>query len=416
MFTYKHVRTSASCDEPSKTKMQSSSCGAARRLTVIKRHLICAMSASFSTKNEEVLARKVGERALFVTLNRPSKLNALSMEMIDGLNDVFKNTVLKGNGVDVLLLEGAGGKAFSAGGDVARVREAGINNEPLARTFFEEEYQLNHIIGTQTIAPQISVWDGITMGGGVGISVHGRYRVCTENTLFAKPETAIGFFPDVGGSFFLSHLDGGLGLFVGMTGARLNARDLLYCGVATHFIPSAALESLKEDLGMFQASPGGTTVGDLLERHSRPSPSRDGCKLGSNLEDNRDAIDRCFSGQASVADIVQALENENTDWSRSILKAMQPLSPMALKHTKKLIELAKGKDLAACLEIEFDLCQNIVNNKDSDFYEGVRAVLVDKDRNAQWPEGAALHDISDEAVTAKFEYIENRLNLSRNEG
>ena len=95
---------------------------------------------------------------------------------------------------------------------------------------------------------------------------------------------------------------------------------------------------------------------------------------------------------------------------------MQPLSPMALKHTKKLIELAKGKDLAACLEIEFDLCQNIVKNKDSDFYEGVRAVLVDKDRNAKWPEGAALHDISDEAVMEKFEYIENRLNLSRNVG
>eukprot|EP00945_MAST-04E_sp_MAST-4E-sp1_P007364 g7364.t1 len=379
-----------------------------RRLDILKRHF----TAVAKMDAPEIIHKVCNGNALLVTLNRPAKLNALTMNMIDGLNDVFNNIVLQDQ-VDVVLLEGAGGKAFCAGGDVARVRLSGLKQLPeneggdgLTRNFFEQEYKLNNIIGLQQKAPQVSIWDGITMGGGVGISVHGKYRICTEKTLFAKPETAIGLFPDVGGSYFLSRLDGGLGLYIGLTGARLNAHDLIYSGIATHFVPTRRIEPLRSELLAFGTN---DSVEEIIDKYSEDvAGSLGSLKGGSSLENNRSSIDRCFA-QASCEDVYKALEEESTEWSKSVVKTLSPFSPMSIKQTFKLIELAHGKSLSECLQMEFDLVQHIVDDVNSDFYEGVRAVLVDKDRNAQWPEGKTIYDISEEQVLKKFEPIEKRL-------
>ena len=240
--------------------------------------------------NSEV-SNSIQNSTCFVTLTRSKKLNSLTMNMINGLNDVFHNIVLKDK-VKVLVLEGEGAKAFCAGGDVAKVRESGLSDDKsLTYNFFHDEYLLNHIIGTQQFADQISIWDGITMGGGVGISVHGKYRVATEKTLFAKPETAIGFFPDVGGSYFLSKLAGSLGPFIGITGWRLNAKDLMYTGIATHYIKSDQIEALKNELATTTVNDKSTVANILNKFASKPGNE----VAESSLLKNRDVIDKCFS-------------------------------------------------------------------------------------------------------------------------
>jgi enoyl-CoA hydratase/carnithine racemase len=179
---------------------------------------------------------------LSISLDRPQKLNALDLPMIRQLRNVYDEWVVKPTAVKVVLMEGSGGKAFCAGGDVAAVQKECIAGGSLPSDFFYEEYQLNDIIATmfdRRGIVQIAVWDGITMGGGVGLSVHGKFRVATEHTVFAKPETAIGLFPDVGGTHVLSRVRGGMavGLYIGLTGVRLGAADCLATGLATHYIP-----------------------------------------------------------------------------------------------------------------------------------------------------------------------------------
>jgi enoyl-CoA hydratase/carnithine racemase len=345
----------------------------------------------------------------FVTLTRSKKLNSLTMNMINGLNDVFHNIILK-NKVNVIVLEGEGEKAFCAGGDVARVRESGLSDDKsLTYNFFHDEYLLNHIIGTQEYADQISIWDGITMGGGVGISVHGKYRIATEKTLFAKPETAIGFFPDVGGSYFLSKLNGALGPFIGITGWRLNAKDLMYTGIATHYIKSDQINSLKSELASSSVTDK-SVVANILDKYATIPGDE---VQESSLMKNREIIDKCFSHN-TMEEILNALqiENKRTDnvsnnniFVNKVLKTIAPFSPAAMKQTLMLIQRGEGMELSDCLKMEFNLCQNIVRDTNSDFYEGVRAVLVDKDRKYDWKEGNTLEEVDITTIEKKFQSI-----------
>jgi enoyl-CoA hydratase/carnithine racemase len=219
----------------------------ATRLGVISRH-VCG-SASATTP--EVVFERRGSVA-WLTLARPKALNALTLPMIRALHPALEQSASDAS-VRCIVMVGEGGKAFCAGGDVRAVCEAAQGGDAaLPDAFFREEYQLNYALA-RSPKPQVSVWDGIVMGGGAGLSVHGRFRVATERTLFAMPETGIGFFPDVGGSHFLQAAGMGraLGTYLALTGARLHAADLLYSGLATHFVPSAAMGSpgLESGLG-----------------------------------------------------------------------------------------------------------------------------------------------------------------------
>ena len=358
-----------------------------------------------------VLVSNLGTATL-LTLNRPKKLNALTLQMVRELTDGFKAS----DGC-VNIMVGAGGKAFCAGGDVAAVRESGLglNDHPtLTRDFFFEEYRLNNLIGqSNEKTPQVSVWDGITMGGGVGVSIHGKFRVCTEKVLFAKPETGIGLFPDVGASHFLGKMPGATGEYIALTGARLNCEDLIYSGLATHFVSSEHVESLCAALGGIPSDTPpenrSSKVESILDEFSSQSAIPD-IHENSTLARNREAIDACFAAE-SVEGIIENLTNiessditeGNVEFARETLDTLAKMSPTSLKIT--LEQVRRGNELSSlgeCLQMEFRMCQRLMKNRESDFYEGIRAVLVDRDGAPKW-NPARLSDVSAETVQSYFD-------------
>ncbi|KAI4806145.1 hypothetical protein KUCAC02_010725, partial [Chaenocephalus aceratus] len=260
-----------------------------------------------------VLLEKVGCAGV-ITLNRPKALNALNMPMVQHIYPQLKKWE-SDNETDIVIIRGAGGKAFCAGGDIRAVTEAGKVGDPLAEDFFREEYTLNHAIGTCR-KPYIALIGGITMGGGVGLSVHGRFRVATEKTLFAMPETAIGLFPDVGGGYFLPRLQGQLGLFLALTGFRLKGRDVQRAGVATHFVESEKIPELEKDLVDLK-SPSAEDVSRVLDSYQNQSA------LGADkpfvLEQHMSDIDRLFSS-SSVEGIVQNLKADGSEFANTQAK------------------------------------------------------------------------------------------------
>lgn len=247
--------------------------------------------------SSDVIIANRGSVAHF-TLNRPKALNALTLPMVRNLNEAYAAAVANPE-IHCILMDGAGGKAFCAGGDVKSVWDAarpgaaktGLNSEPyLPDAFFREEYALNAAIAGCP-KPQVSIWDGFVMGGGAGVSVHGAYRVATERAAFAMPETNIGIFPDVGGSYFLSKLPGELGTYIGLTGTRLSAADLLYCGLASHHVPSAALPELVDALS---GCKGPADVANHLARLGEGALDVDPSR--SSLARDRNEIDSMFAG------------------------------------------------------------------------------------------------------------------------
>jgi len=322
--------------------------------------------------------------AVHVLLERQKKLNALSHPMIGGLVAGFERA--KQGGCSVLLMEGAG-RAFCAGGDVAAVRaaslevlgaDAGCTAVPkgtLPYDFFHDEYAMNALVGAADATAQVSIWDGVTMGGGVGLSVHGRYRVATEKTLMAKPETKIGLFPDVGGSYMLSRLPRNLGYYAGLTGARLRAADLMYAGIATHALPSDAVEGLRAKLLAMPPGQPAESVGAILDAACAAAPLE---LETSQLETNGGVIERCFGGGHSVEGIVERLQADGGEFALVTAQTLAQLSPTSLKLTHELIRRAEAGSLSlnACLNSEFRVCQRLVSTRGGDFFEGVRAVII----------------------------------------
>ncbi len=319
-------------------------------------------------------------RAGFVTLNRPRALNSLTLPMIEAM-DARLAAWATDPGIDVVVVRGAGERAFCAGGDVRAIWQAGKDGDPLTRDFFRAEYRLNRRIKIYP-KPYVALMDGITMGGGVGVSVHGRIRVATERTLFAMPETRIGLFPDVGGSHFLPRLEGKLGLYLGLTGARLKAADALHAGIATHYVESARLQDVEVALADGDVTLTGLT-GD-------PGPAP--------LAKHRAAIDRCFAG-VTVEGIMAALEDEGGEWAATALEALRGASPTSLKITAEELRRGAKLDFDGSMTMEFRLSQACLARHDS--YEGIRAALIDKDNAPQW-QPADLADVSAELVAAHF--------------
>ncbi|CAJ1398588.1 unnamed protein product [Effrenium voratum] len=355
--------------------------------------------------------------ACHITLNRPAKLNALNLSMIRCLHGSLDQVDAKAGKVGCLIVDGAGGRAFCAGGDVQMIREEGMAGGSLPADFFYEEYGVIFRLATlfQRIGCcQVSLCDGITMGGGVGLATHGPFRVVTEKTRFAMPEMAIGLFPDVGATYLLSHLKAGasVGRFLGMTGTTLAAWDCLRAGVGTHFVPSARLPRLRKAL-MTRFSPG--LPGDLAmklceetikEFAEEPSPAD--CVLD---DDNLELVERCFSA-ASVEEIVQRLRAEKGDFAAAcLMKLFQSCSPTSCKVTLAAMNEASKPEAAIgpVLRMEYRLSQRFTTRHQpaSDFFEGIRAVLVDKDRMQKWnPSWEALHQITAEHVAAFFAPLE----------
>jgi len=323
---------------------------------------------------------EVRGRTGFVTLNRPQALNALTLAMIEAM-DARLAAWATDPAVDVVVARGAGERAFCAGGDVRAIWQAGKDGDPLTRDFFRAEYRLNRRIKVFA-KPYVALIDGITMGGGVGVSVHGSHRVATERTLFAMPETRIGLFPDVGASHFLPRLAGKLGLYLGLTGARLRAADALYAGVATHYVDSARLPELEATLADGDVTLAGFT-GD-------PGPAP--------LAEHRAAIDRCFAG-TTVEGIVGTLQDEGGEWAATALKALRAASPTSLKVTVEELRRGAKLEFDGSMSMEFRLSQACLARHDS--YEGIRAAVIDKDNAPDW-QPANLTDVSAELVAAHF--------------
>lgn len=323
----------------------------------------------------------VADGLALVTLNRPAALNALTLDMILRFHarlDAWKDDPA----VRRVAVRGAGEKGFCAGGDIRALYDG--RGTAITADFFRAEYRLNRAIFHYP-KPYIALMDGITMGGGVGVSVHARHRVVCEATMLAMPETGIGLFPDVGASWFLPRMPGRLGAYMALTGARLKAADCLYGGIADVFVPAAREHDL------IAALRGGGDIDAVLQ--SFASDAGD-----PPLARQRGAIDRCFAG-ATVEAVVAALERDGSDWAKATLRTMAGKSPTSQKIALRQIALGARLDFDDCMRMEYRLSQHLMAGHD--FFEGVRAVVIDKDQAPQW-RPATLDRVSDAAVEAHF--------------
>ena len=337
----------------------------------------------------DIVFQRIGRIGL-ITLNRPKALNALTLDMIKALD--AKLAAWEGDdAVQAVVIEGAGERAFSAGGDVRALYEAGTDGDrAVARDFYWHEYRQNRHIFRYP-KPYVALVDGVVMGGGVGVSVHGSHRVATEHTLFAMPETGIGMFPDVGGGYFLPRLPGEIGMYLALTGARLRAADCLYAGIATHYTPAARLPNLKAALAQTDLSQGRAAVEAVLaDFHDDPGPPP--------LAEHRARIDRCFSGD-SVEAILAALEAEGSDWAAETRQTILAKSPFATKLAFRELREGAALSFEEDMRMEYRLCRNTMAGHD--FYEGVRAVIIDKDNQPKWRPDS-LDKVSDEEVARYF--------------
>ncbi len=342
--------------------------------------------------NDDILFGRKGGVGT-VLLNRPHALNAFTLGMYRQFDPMLRRWADDPE-IHAVLVEGAGDRAFCAGGDVRAVYEAGkgiSGDRDFTSVFFAEEYRIIRRIHHYP-KPYIAIIDGITMGGGAGVSVNGAYRVATEHTMFAMPETGIGLFPDVGATRFLNLCPGRIGRYLGLTGARLGTADALYCRLATHFVPRDSVSVLKAALagkvgadaarveallGQFAADPG-----------APPFAAR------------RAMIDRCFAGD-TVETILDALQSETGDrkWAGETRALLLTKSPTSLRITLRQLVLGQGFDLEDALRLEYRMTQHVMAAHD--FYEGIRAVLVDKDQQPKWrPE--SLAEVTDTMAEAYF--------------
>jgi enoyl-CoA hydratase/carnithine racemase len=275
------------------------------------------------------------------------------MDMIKALKSTYKAWDVDPS-VRVVVLRSGDSKSFCAGGDVRALYKSGKENLPLKTEFFEHEYELNHLIHTLQ-KPHVSLIDGITMGGGAGLSVHGHFVIATENTKFAMPEVGIGFVPDVGGSFFLSRLSHGFGQYLALTGKTLVGSDVKSAGIATHFIRSAQIPAAIDILKNLPHTSYFDYDQALKVLEDSHPHNVDG--WSSVITPNTNAIDRCFSNKSSVANIIKALESEKSDFGKDTLDAIGTVSPLAVHITHELVKRGQNLSLADCLQMEYTVVQ-----------------------------------------------------------
>lgn len=331
----------------------------------------------------EVLALTEG-RVGRLRLNRPKAIHALTLPMVHAMTEALLQW-RDDPAIDAVILDHAPApdgdpklsRGFCSGGDIAFLRQSALEDDGASgRKFFHDEYQLNHLLFTYP-KPVIAFMDGITMGGGVGISQPATLRVATENTRFAMPETGIGLFPDVGGGWYLSRLPGRLGAFLALTGARLDGAECAAIGLATHYLSADSLEDAKAQIIADPAS-----AAAILDALAAPVPE-------ARITGNRARIDALFASDV-FEDILAALSADGSDWAAKELATLRTKSPQTCKVAlRQLRESLSCADFAANMVMEYRIASRVLVRPD--FTEGVRAVIVDKDNAPRWnpttPEG-----------------------------
>lgn len=329
-----------------------------------------------------------------ITLNRPKALNALTLSMVREIHPQLKKWE-NDSSVKNILIKAEGEKAFCAGGDIRALHDWGKNNDEEAVGFYREEYILNQYIKRYP-KPYISLVNGIVMGGGVGLSVHGSHRIAGENYSFAMPETGIGLFPDVGGSFFLPRLSFEAGTYLALTGNRIKAADAIFLGTATNFIKSENFSNLINDLSKEENDPK-----EIIDKYS-VEPGE------SEFREISQFCNTIFKAD-TVEKIIENLTEENSDLSKKILSIIDQKSPTSLKVALKSLRLGKNISFEECMQMEFRMVNKVMN--DHDFYEGVRALIIDKDNNPSWKPGN-ISEVEENFVDKFFSSLDDDLKFN----
>ncbi|KAI9837262.1 MAG: hypothetical protein M1819_000336 [Sarea resinae] len=368
-----------------------------------------------------------------IELNRPKKLNSLNGSMARKIvprlqvclqatsQQAFSYTSKeweKSQLANVIIIRGAGEKSFCAGGDVAALAKSnteGPKGQQTSKEYFGLEYKLDHLIATYS-KPYVAFMDGITMGGGVGLSVHAPFRIATERTLFAMPESTIGFFPDVGGSFFLPRLDGEVGTYLALTSERLKGVNAFYSGVATHYIHSSSLPDLEARLSELVFKDYATlqernkVIDSTIEEFVTGLPHDEPIHLAG---ETREAIDRCFK-YSTIEEIIAALKKEGTEWASKTIETLHQRSPTSVRVALRQMRLGSRWNIAETFQREYHIAAKFMEHPD--FVEGVSARLLRKPAETPKWQPASIEE-SDDSVTEKFFTVEGdkRLQLL-NEG
>ena len=330
---------------------------------------------------------KVEGHAGFISLNRPSALHALTLPMVHAMTQALL-AWRDDPAVKCVVIDHADGRGFCAGGDIAFLRNSAMNDGGVSGLkFFHDEYQLNHLLITYP-KPVVAFMDGITMGGGVGISQPARFRVATENTKFAMPETGIGLFPDVGGGWYLSRLEGRVGQFLALTGARIAGAGCLALGLATHYLTSNLLAEAKSRI----ATEDVERIDGILGTLSVTPPD-------SKIVETIVQINRHFASDR-LEDIFASLEGDESDWAMKEFATLRSKSPQTCKVAlRQLAESLKLTDFADNMAMEYRIASRVLVRPD--FAEGVRAVIVDKDNSPKW-DPATAEGVTDALIDAIF--------------
>jgi enoyl-CoA hydratase len=341
-------------------------------------------------KHEDLQARRVGAAGR-LTLDRPASLNALTLGMVRGMMEILDEWEADPE-IGIVVIDAAGPRAFCAGGDIRALHDGGRAQDGLAETFWREEYILDARIA-RFPKPVVPLMAGLIMGGGVGLSAHTRHRIVTETTALAMPEVGIGLIPDVGATWLLSRAPGECGTYIALTGERIGAADATALGLADHFVPQARFEALGTALAAISGRDCEAEVAEAIRLFAEPPGA-------SRLLEKREKIDKLFRFD-TVEEIVAALGAEGSDWARGLSAGIATRSPTSLKLTLAALRGARSlPSLEACLQVEYRLVCRII--RAHDFFEGVRAIIIDKDQKPRWSP-ATLSEVTPEMVRAYFE-------------
>jgi enoyl-CoA hydratase len=333
---------------------------------------------------DQLIVRREGA-AGFLTLNRPKAIHALTAEMDAAMTEALM-AWRDDPAVKAVIIDHSEGRGFCSGGDIAFLRNSALTDGGVSGlAFFHDEYQLNHLLFTFP-KPVVAFMDGITMGGGVGISQPARFRVATENTRFAMPETGIGLFPDVGGGWYLSRLSGRLGQFLALTGTRIDGSECLWAGLATHYLPADQLAEAKARIVAGHDIAGALTA--LAVTPPEPKIAAHAAHIAKHFASDR------------LEDIIASLEGDASEWAARELATLRTKSPQTLKVALcQLADSARLTDFADNMVMEYRIAARVLTRPD--FAEGVRAVIVDKTNDPQWnpatPEG-----VTDDLIASIF--------------
>ena len=339
----------------------------------------------------DILFDRIGDWGV-VTLNRESALNALNWDMVKAMRARLIQWAAD-NAVKAVLVKAMGEKSFCAGGDIRWLHNTAKEDPAYASEFFREEYRNNALIYHYP-KPYVAMIDGIVMGGGVGISVHGDFRVAGDKTLFAMPETGIGLFPDVGGGHFMPRLHDGIGLYYALTGARAKAADCMASGIASHYTPSDKQSDLEAAL---LAAPLGdkahADIEEILDIHA-------GDPGVAGINELRPEIKRIFDNPESLDALMAALSTDKSTFSEETLKTLSRMSPTSLALTFEQMARGRELDFDDNMTMEFRIVRRVMEGHD--FFEGVRAQILDKDRDPKWSP-PTLAEVKDSDIARYFD-------------